>query len=89
MTEPRSFVLLTQANCPQCARLELMLEKPLRGQFAQQIERVHRQEHPGDFARLAERHGLRSTPALLHVASGTLLLNTGSLGEVSAFLRRG
>ncbi|GGR35974.1 glutaredoxin family protein [Deinococcus ruber] len=88
MTETAApvFALLTQDDCPQCTRLKRMLEQPLRGRFTDQIQVVHRQEHPGAFSELTAQHGIRSTPALLHLASGRLLTETGSLGEVSAFL---
>lgn len=87
MTE-RPFVLLTQPHCPQCERLERLLSGPLRGQYAEQIEIVHRGERPDDFTRLAEAHGLRSTPALVHRASGEVLVGTPGLGEVQRFLVR-
>lgn len=80
------FVLLTQDDCPNCERLKLMLEKPLKGQFDAQIEVLHRQRHPEAFAALTESSGVRSTPALIHRASGKVLLNTGGLGEVRSFL---
>lgn len=80
------FVMLTQDDCPNCERLKLMLEKPLRGQFESQIEVVHRQQHAEAFSALTESSGVRSTPALIHRASGKVLLNTGGLGEVRGFL---
>lgn len=90
MTDPQPhpgpFVLLTQDNCPNCERLKLMLDKPLRGQFESQIEVVHRQQQAEAFAALTEKCSVRSTPALIHRASGRVLLNTGSMGEVRSFL---
>lgn len=78
--------MLTQDDCPSCERLKLMLAKPLKGQFESQIEVVHRQQHAEAFFALTERSGVRSTPALIHRASGKVLLNTGGLGEVRGFL---
>ncbi|QFP75214.1 thioredoxin [Deinococcus sp. AJ005] len=83
---PAPFVMLTQDDCPSCERLKLMLAKPLKGQFESQIEVVHRQQHAEAFFALTERSGVRSTPALIHRASGKVLLNTGGLGEVRGFL---
>ncbi|GGO31612.1 thioredoxin [Deinococcus humi] len=80
------FVLLTQDDCPNCERLKLMLEKPLRGQFDSQIEVVHRQQHAAAFTALSESSGVQSTPVLIHRASGRVLVNTGGLGEVRGFL---
>lgn len=85
-SESRPFVMLTQNDCPQCERLKLMLEKPLRGQFGPQIRAVHREEQAEEFSTLVQQHGIQTTPALLHVASGRVLLNTGGLGEVKSFL---
>ncbi|MFB9993187.1 thioredoxin fold domain-containing protein [Deinococcus oregonensis] len=84
--ESRPFVMLTQNDCPQCERLKLMLEKPLRGQFGSQIRAVHRQEQAEEFSILVEQYGIQTTPALLHLPSGRVLLNTGGLGEVKSFL---
>ncbi|MBZ9712089.1 thioredoxin [Deinococcus multiflagellatus] len=88
MAAERPFVLFTQAQCPACEVLARMLALPLRGAFGDQIEVLHRQERPVDFEALAGRHGLARTPALLHRPSGELLLETGSLGTVKAFLQR-
>ncbi|MDR6217667.1 thioredoxin [Deinococcus soli (ex Cha et al. 2016)] len=86
MTDPRPFVLFTQDQCPQCETLKRMLTLPLRGAFDDQIEVLHRQQNPDAFTALADAHGLARTPALLHRPSGKLLLDTGSLGAVKAFL---
>ncbi len=88
MTEPmtRPFVLLTQNDCPNCDRLRMMLTKPLKGQFDEQITTVHRQHDEAEFAALSAAHHIQTTPALLHLASGRVLLNTGGLGEVQRFL---
>ncbi|UQN09674.1 thioredoxin fold domain-containing protein [Deinococcus sp. QL22] len=88
-TENRPFVMLTQNDCPQCERLKLMLDKPLRGQFGPQIRAIHRQEQAEEFSALVEQYGIQTTPALLHLPSGRVLLNTGGLGEVKAFLTQG
>lgn len=85
-THPAPFVLLTQDDCPNCERLKLMLEKPLRGQFDAQIEVIHRQQHAGAFAALTRSSGVMGTPALVHRASGRVLVNTAGLGEVRRFL---
>jgi glutaredoxin len=85
----RPFVMLTQNDCPQCERLKLMLDKPLRGQFGSQIQTVHRQEQAEEFSALVEQHGIQTTPALLHLPSGRVLLNTSGLGEVKNFLMQG
>nr|WP_255639453.1 thioredoxin [Deinococcus betulae] len=66
-----------------------MLALPLRGAFDDQIEVVHRQEQPEQFETLAETYHLSRTPALLHRPSGKLLLDTGGLGAVKAFLQQG
>lgn len=87
--QTRPFVLFTQDQCPQCETLKRMLALPLRGAFDNQIEVLHRQEQPDAFAQLAEAHALARTPALLHRPSGKLLLDTGSLGAVKAFLTQG
>ena len=88
-TENRPFVMLTQNDCPQCERLKLMLDKPLRGQFGSQIQTVHRQEQAEEFSALVEQHGIQTTPALLHLPTGRVLLNTSGLGEVKNFLMQG
>ncbi|MFK7602868.1 thioredoxin [Deinococcus sp. SM5_A1] len=80
------FVMLTQDDCPNCERLKLMLEKPLRGQFESQIEVIHRQQQAEEFAALTKSSGVMATPALIHRASGKVLLTTGGLGEVRGFL---
>lgn len=85
MTE-RPFLLLTQNDCPNCERLKKMLAGPLKGQFDSQIEQVHRQSEPEQFAMLAERFGVRSVPALIRRADGTQPRDSGSLGEVKGFL---
>ncbi|WP_019011868.1 hypothetical protein [Deinococcus aquatilis] len=85
----RPFVMLTQNDCPQCERLKLMLDKPLRGQFGSQIQTVHRQEQAEEFSALVEQHGIQTTPALLHLPTGRVLLNTSGLGEVKNFLMQG
>lgn len=81
----RPFILLTQDDCPNCERLKKMLSGPLKGQFDDQIEVIHRQSRLDDFTALAQAHRIQSAPALLR-RGGTLLLNTGGLGEVRAFL---
>ncbi|UBV43653.1 thioredoxin [Deinococcus taeanensis] len=86
MTERRPFVLFTQDQCPQCEMLKRMLALPLRGAFDEQIEVLHRQADPQAFEALADAHALARTPALLHRPTGRLLLDTGSLGAVKAFL---
>ena len=88
LNEPltRPFVLLTQNDCPNCERLKMMLAKPLRGQFDDQILTVHRQHDADEFTALTAAHHIQTTPALLHLPSGRVLLNTGGLGEVQRFL---
>ncbi|PTA69649.1 thioredoxin [Deinococcus arcticus] len=88
MAAERPFVLFTQAQCPACEVLARLLALPLRGAFDGQIEVLHRQERPEAFEALAQTCRLARTPALLHRPSGELLLNTGSLGAVKAFLQR-
>lgn len=80
------FVLLTQDNCPNCERLKLMLAKPLRGQFDDQIETLHREERSADFEALAAEYGVQSTPVLIDRERGEVLRNAGGLGEVKNFL---
>ncbi|TSA87930.1 thioredoxin [Deinococcus detaillensis] len=89
MTEAPSkpFVLLTQNDCPNCERLKMMLAKPLKGQFDEQIMTVHRQNDADEFAALTAAHFIQTTPALLHLPSGKVLLQTSGLGEVQRFLR--
>lgn len=82
----KRFVMMTQDNCPNCERLKLMLEKPLKGQFSEQIETVHRREQPDRFEALVGEYHLQVTPALIDLQTGKALLNTGGLGEVKAFL---
>lgn len=82
----RIFALLSQDNCPNCERLKAMLRGPLRGQFDDQIEVVHRQEQPERFAELAEAYGVKTAPALLNLQKKTALLVTNGLGEVRTFL---
>ncbi|MFC6592642.1 thioredoxin [Deinococcus lacus] len=82
------FLLLTQDACPQCERLKLMLSAPLKGKFDRQIEVLHRQQQPDDFASVAEQYGVRATPVLIHRASGQVLSETGGLGAVKAFLEQ-
>lgn len=81
-------MLLTQDHCPQCERLERMLAGPLKGQFTARIAVVHRQQHPDEFAALARRYGVRTTPALVHRSSGQTLPGSAGLGEVAGFLKR-
>lgn len=84
---PKAEVLmLTQDACPDCERLKLMLDKPLRGQFAPLIRPVHRQGQPDEFESVVALYGVQKTPALIDTVSGRVLLNTGGLGEVKAFL---
>lgn len=80
------FALMTQNDCANCERLKLMLDKPLRGQFSDQIETVHRQEQPERFEALTQAHALMRTPALINLESGAVLLDTQSLHEVKRFL---
>ena len=82
------FLLLTQDACPECERQKQMLARPLRGHYDDLIRTVHRQNDAAEFAALAERHGLRRTPVLIHAGSGELLTRTGSPGEVRGFLER-
>lgn len=82
------FVLMTQDNCAGCDRLKLMLDKPLKGEFADRIEPVHRTQHPERFAALADAHHVRSTPALIDTERGEVLSNTTSLMDVKKFLQR-
>ncbi|GAA3997932.1 thioredoxin [Deinococcus rubellus] len=84
LTKP--FVLLTQNDCPNCERLKMMLSKPLKGQFDDQIVMVHRQNDVDEFTALTAAHHIQTTPALLHLPSGRVLLNMGGLGEVQRFL---
>ncbi|KQR22961.1 hypothetical protein [Deinococcus sp. Leaf326] len=79
-------LMLTQDACPDCERLKLMLDKPLRGQFASLIHPVHRQNQPDEFESVVALYNVQKTPALINTASGRVLLNTGGLGEVKAFL---
>ncbi|MGY2896544.1 thioredoxin [Deinococcus sp. UYEF24] len=83
MTE---FVMLTQDACSECERLKQMLARPLKGKYDALIEVVHRAAQPEEFAAQVERYHLSKTPVLIHPASGSVLTQTASLGEVSAFL---
>ena len=85
-TPKAEVLMLTQDACPDCERLKLMLDKPLRGQFAPLIRPVHRQGQPDEFESVVALYGVQKTPALIDTASGRVLLNTGGLGEVKAFL---
>lgn len=88
ITQPEQpFVLLTQADCPNCVRLERMLAGPLKNAYSDSIRVVHRDLNAEEFAQLTAQHGIQTTPALIHI-SGAALLNTGGLGEVKAFLQR-
>lgn len=80
------FVLLTQDQCPNCDRLKLMLQKPLKGQFDGQITTVHREQHAAEFEGLAAQYAVVSTPVLIDLERGEVLRNTGGLGEVKNFL---
>lgn len=82
----RPFVLLTQDACPGCERLKKMLAGPLKGQFDEKIEVVHRQSDPAHFEALTAQFGVRSAPALIRRADGEQVRDAGSLGEVKAFL---
>lgn len=82
----KPFLLLTQDACPNCERLKKMLAGPLRGQFDEQIEMVHRESEPERFIALAEQFELRSVPVLIRRVDGLQLKNHGSLGEVKGFL---
>lgn len=82
----RPFVLLTQDDCPNCERLKRMLAGPLKGQFDDQIETVHRQRQPEGFDRWVSHYDLRSVPALIRLADGAQVRETGGLGEVKGFL---
>lgn len=83
----KPFVLLTQDNCPNCDRLKKMLAGPLKSQFHDQIEVIHRQMMPEWFEELTAQHGVRSTPALIRVTDGAQVRDPGSLGEVKGFLQ--
>ncbi|WP_261665207.1 thioredoxin family protein [Deinococcus sp. Marseille-Q6407] len=80
------FILLTQDHCPNCERLRLMLDKPLKGQFNDQIDVVHREQNTAEFEALTTEYGVQSTPALIDRERGAILRNTGGLGEVKNFL---
>ena len=80
------FLLLTQDACPDCERLKLMLDKPLRGAYADQIRTVHRQADGAEFEALTAQHGLLAVPVLIDTETGAVLRKTGGLGEVRAFL---
>lgn len=82
----KRFALLTQDNCPNCERLKLMLAQPLRGQFDAHIDVLHRSGHPEEFMALAREYRVQATPALIDRQFGRTLTQTGSLGEVRAFL---
>ncbi len=82
----RPFLLLTQDHCSSCERLKKMLAGPLRGQFDDQIEVVHRQTRSAAFEQLATQYSLRSVPALIRRADGAQLRETGGLGLVKEFL---
>lgn len=82
----KSFVLLTQDDCPNCERLKKMLAGPLKGQFDGEIETVHRQSEPERFIALVERFHVQSVPALIRVADGGQARVTDGLGEVKSFL---
>lgn len=85
-SDAKPFILLTQDNCPNCDRFKLMLKGPLKGQFDDQIQTVHRQSHPEQFEALTSQHHIQSVPALID-GRGRVLLNLGGLGEVKAFLQ--
>lgn len=82
------FIILSQDDCPRCERLRAMLAGPLRGRYDGDVTVVHRQSQPDTFQNLAERYGVKTTPAVVHLPSGEVLLDTGSLGAVDTFLRR-
>lgn len=65
-----------------------MLAGPLRGRYDEDVTVVHRQSAPDTFQELAERYGVKTTPAVVHLPSGEVLLDTNSLGAVDTFLRR-
>lgn len=82
----KRFVMLTQDNCPNCERLKLMLDKPLKGQFNEQLETVHRREQTERFEELAQQYQVMATPVLIDLQAERVLTNTSGLGEVKAFL---
>ncbi len=90
MFPPPTPVLLppTQDACPECERLEQTLARPLRGHYDDLIGTAHRQKNAAEFAALAEPHGPKRTPVLIHAGSGELLTRTGSLGEVRHCVER-
>lgn len=83
----RPFVLLIQDACPECERMKKMLAGPLKGQFNDRIQFLHRQVDETRFLELSETHDIRTTPALVNAQSGEVLFRTG-LGEVRAFLNK-
>ncbi|MBI0445395.1 MULTISPECIES: thioredoxin [Deinococcus] len=83
---PKPFLLLTQANCPACVRLERMLSGPLRGAYWEQIEVVRREDDERQFLALAGEYGVRSTPALVERGTGRQITGAGSLHEVRLLL---
>ncbi len=82
----KRFVMLTQDACPNCERLKLMLEKPLKGQYTDQIEIVHRREQPERFEALAAQYHLHVTPAVIDLQRERTLTDTSGLGAVKGFL---
>ena len=65
-----------------------MLAGPLRGRYDHDVTVVHRQSAPDTFQELAERYRVKTTPAVVHLPSGEVLLDTHGLGAVDTFLRR-
>lgn len=79
------FILLTKDQCPQCDRLKQMLKVPLKGQYDDQIEVVHKETNLSRFQELVTQYNIKSVPVIIH-QSGAVLTQTQGLSSVKSFL---
>lgn len=82
------YKMLTQDNCPNCAKLKMMLEKPLKGKFDSVIEVVHRQENPEAFLAAVKENQVSSVPVIIDTETNEVLRDFSSGVKISAFLSK-
>jgi glutaredoxin len=81
------YVMLTQDNCPNCDRLKLLLAKPMKGEYDDKIEIVHRQQNPDEFLTFVKEYGVASTPVIINTEEKTVMNRFDSGVQLKKFLQ--